>query len=65
MSYQHKRGKIQDNAIQALLHDPLFAMRIEKKRKGKGSYCRKAKHRVERFNEDGQVYALREFRHPH
>ena len=42
--YQHQRGTIRDNAIQALLHDPLFRQRVEKKRKGKGSYQRKAKH---------------------
>lgn len=42
--YQHQRGVIRDNALQALLHDPLFRQRIEKKRKGKGSYQRKAKH---------------------
>ena len=35
--YQHTKGIITDNAIQALLHDPLFS-------KGKGSYTRKAKH---------------------
>lgn len=42
--YQHQRGVIRDNAVCALLHDPLFRQRIEKKRKGKGSYQRKAKH---------------------
>lgn len=42
--YQHTKGKIQDNAIEALLHDPLFRQRIEKSQKGKGSYQRKAKH---------------------
>lgn len=42
--YQHKRGIIQDNAIQALLHDPLFKQRIERNQKGKGSYKRKEKH---------------------
>ena len=35
--YQHTKGVIADNAIQALLHDPLFKQRVEKKRKGKGS----------------------------
>lgn len=65
MRYQHKKGKIQDNAIHALLHDPLFAMRIEKKRKGKGSYSRQQKHASQRCNEDGQVYAGRELGHPH
>lgn len=42
--YQHKKGQINDNAIEALLHDPLFRQRIEKNRKGKGSYLRKTKH---------------------
>lgn len=42
--YQHKKGKIQDNALEALLHDPLFRQRVEKNRKGKGSFCRKAKY---------------------
>ncbi|WP_439234212.1 alternative ribosome-rescue factor A [Lonepinella koalarum] len=43
-TYQHGRGVIRDNAIQALLSDRLFRQRIEKKLKGKGSYQRKAKH---------------------
>lgn len=34
--YQHTKGQIRDNAIQALLHDPLFRQRIEQKQKGKG-----------------------------
>lgn len=42
--YQHTKGVITDNAIQALLHDPLFKPRVEKNSKGKGSYARKAKH---------------------
>ncbi|WP_439957133.1 alternative ribosome-rescue factor A [Providencia vermicola] len=42
--YQHKRGQIKDNAIEALLHDPLFRQRVEKNKKGKGSYIRKGKH---------------------
>ncbi len=34
--YQHTKGQIKDNAIEALLHDPLFRQRVEKKiRKGK------------------------------
>ncbi|EFB70508.1 Alternative ribosome-rescue factor A [Providencia rustigianii] len=41
--YQHKRGEIKDNALEALLHDPLFRQRIEKNKKGKGSYIRKGK----------------------
>ena len=42
--YQHTKGQIKDNAIVALLHDPLFRQRIEKNKKGKGSYLRKGKH---------------------
>ncbi|WP_071819198.1 alternative ribosome-rescue factor A [Erwinia tasmaniensis] len=43
-TYQHKKGIIRDNAIEALLHDPLFKHRIEVNQKGKGSYRRKEKH---------------------
>ncbi|MHA6312837.1 alternative ribosome-rescue factor A [Pantoea sp. S-LA4] len=42
--YQHTKGQIRDNAIEALLHDPLFRQRIEQKQKGKGSFKRKEKH---------------------
>ncbi|WP_414627514.1 alternative ribosome-rescue factor A [Lelliottia amnigena] len=42
--YQHKKGQIRDNAIEALLHDPLFRQRVEKNKKGKGSFLRKGKH---------------------
>ncbi|HIC7646930.1 TPA: alternative ribosome-rescue factor A [Serratia liquefaciens] len=42
--YRHTKGKIQDNAIEALLHDPLFRQRVETNTKGKGSYRRKDKH---------------------
>ncbi|ECI5870432.1 alternative ribosome-rescue factor A [Salmonella enterica subsp. enterica] len=42
--YQHKKGQIKDNAIEALLHDPLFRQRVEKNKQGKGSYLRKGKH---------------------
>lgn len=42
--YQHKKGIIKDNAIEALLHDPLFRQRVEQNKKGKGSYQRTAKH---------------------
>ena len=42
--YQHQKGTIRDNALEALLHDPLFRARIEANKKGKGSYRRKAKH---------------------
>ncbi|MGV7091049.1 alternative ribosome-rescue factor A [Siccibacter turicensis] len=42
--YQHTKGKINNNAIEALLHDPLFRQRVEKNQKGKGSFQRKGKH---------------------
>lgn len=42
--YQHTKGQIRDNALEALLHDPLFRQRIEQKQKGKGSFKRKEKH---------------------
>lgn len=42
--YQHQKGVIQKNALEALLHDPLFKQRIEKNKKGKGSYQRKRKY---------------------
>lgn len=41
--YKHQRGNITDNALKALLRDPLFKQRIEKNKKGKGSYQRKEK----------------------
>ena len=37
---QHGRGEIQDNALQALVTSPLFKQRIERNKKGKGSYRR-------------------------
>jgi len=39
--YKHQKGTIQNNALQALLHDPLFKQRVERNQKGKGSYRRK------------------------
>ncbi|WP_445497977.1 alternative ribosome-rescue factor A [Photorhabdus sp. SF281] len=44
ITYHHKKGVIKDNAIEALLRDPLFKQRVEKNKKGKGSYQRKGKH---------------------
>lgn len=37
--YQHTKGQIKDNAIEALLHDPLFRQRVEKNKKGKEVIC--------------------------
>lgn len=42
--YQHTKGQIKDNAIEALLHDPLFRQRVEKNKKGKAVTCEKEKH---------------------
>lgn len=58
-AYQHGRGIIRDNALQALLHDRLFRQRIEKKLKGKGSYQRKPKHAGKAFEKpDHKISAL-------
>ncbi|MFO6423078.1 alternative ribosome-rescue factor A [Motilimonas sp. KMU-193] len=43
ISYLHTKGKIKESAIKAVLHTPLFKQRVEKAKKGKGSYNRKAK----------------------
>lgn len=40
--YQHTKGQIKDNAIEALLHDPLFRQRVEKIRKEKEVICERA-----------------------
>lgn len=42
--YAHQRGYIKESAVKALVTDPLFRSRVERNRKGKGSYQRKAKH---------------------
>ena len=60
--YEHTRGVIKDNAVMALLHDKLFCQRIEKKRKGKGSYQRKAKHAGKMFEKpDYKFFDYRNF----
>ena len=41
--YRHTKGVINDNALQAILYDPLFRQRKEQNRKGKGSYRRKSR----------------------
>ena len=46
MSYQHKRGVIRESAVKAMVHDPLFRHRVEKSKKGKGSFKRKDKHKT-------------------
>ena len=60
--YEHTRGVIKDNAIMALLHDKLFRQRVEKKRKGKGSYQRKAKYAGKMFEKpDYKFFDYRNF----
>ena len=59
--YQHTKGQIKDNAIEALLHDPLFRQRVEKNKKGKGSYLRKEKHGKGYGREASGKQALRFF----
>ena len=71
--YQHKKGIIKDNAIEALLHDPLFRQRVEQNKKGKGSYQRNTKHckrgnweasgkQANRFFTTGLLFFTSEFR---
>ena len=62
MAYHHQRRVIKENAIQALLHDKLFRQRVERNKKGKGSYQRKAKH-ANRYYEkpDNKISMIRDF----
>ena len=61
LTYQHQRGVIKDNAIQALLHDKLFRQRIERNKKGRGSYQRKAKHASRYYEKpDNKISMLRD-----
>jgi len=39
------RGKIKDNALKAAVTSQLFRQRVEKAKKGKGSFSRKMKHK--------------------
>ncbi|WP_289847788.1 alternative ribosome-rescue factor A [Vibrio hepatarius] len=39
------RGEIKDNALKALVTSPVFRARVEKAKKGKGSFNRKLKHK--------------------
>ncbi|MFD1805268.1 alternative ribosome-rescue factor A [Pasteurella oralis] len=62
LPYQHQCGVIRDNALQALLHDPLFRQCVEKKRKGKGSYQRKEKHVGRYFAKpDDKIFNVKDF----
>lgn len=57
MKYQHQRGEIQESAMKALVTDKLFRARVERNRKGKGSYQRKEKH-VKRNYENATINIL-------
>ena len=39
------RGEIKDNALKAMVTSKLYRARVEKAKKGKGSFTRRAKHR--------------------
>ncbi|HGO5856670.1 TPA: alternative ribosome-rescue factor A [Mannheimia haemolytica] len=43
--YLHQRGQIKESTVKALVTDPLFRQRVERNRKGKGSYRRQEKHK--------------------
>ncbi|MDE1263563.1 alternative ribosome-rescue factor A [Vibrio aestuarianus] len=43
------RGQIKDNALKAVVTSQLFRMRVEKAKKGKGSYSRKEKYSGREF----------------
>tara|TARA_Y100000588_G_C14081892_1_gene850545 strand:+ start:920 stop:1144 length:225 start_codon:yes stop_codon:yes gene_type:complete len=43
--HDHHRGEIKDNAIKALVTSVLFKSKVEKPKKGKGSYQRSNKHK--------------------
>ncbi|MBH5329481.1 alternative ribosome-rescue factor A [Eikenella sp. S3360] len=40
MAHQTNKGKIRDNALKALVRSNLFRHKVERKKKGKGSYHR-------------------------
>ena len=40
MKHQHNKGKISDNALKALVRSNLFRHKVERNKKGKGSYNR-------------------------
>ncbi|MEE1673391.1 ribosome alternative rescue factor ArfA [Agarivorans aestuarii] len=41
LAHEHGRGQINDNAIKALVTSQLFKSKVERPKKGKGSYTRK------------------------
>ncbi len=52
--YQHTKGQIKDNAIEALLHDPLFRQRVEKIRRGKAVTCEKENMAIRNWEASGK-----------
>lgn len=51
-AYSHRRGKIKEGAVKALVSDQLFRCKIERSKKGKGSYRRKAKYKKDHLDSD-------------
>jgi len=45
METEFGRGTIKDNALKAVVTSQLFKQRVEKAKKGKGSFSRKMKHK--------------------
>lgn len=52
MKNDHGRGTIRDNALAALVTSKAYQAKIEKPKKGKGSYARKSKHKNSRKYDD-------------
>lgn len=53
MKHEHKRGKIKDSALAALVTSPTFKAKVFAKKKGKGSYSRKTKHKSYNHHQNG------------
>jgi alternative ribosome-rescue factor len=47
MKHDHQRGVIKSNALHALVTSPLFRAKTEGSKKGKGSYVRKSKNKLQ------------------
>lgn len=54
--YSHQRGDIKESVVKALVTDPLFRHKVEKNRKGKGSYRRYEKHKKVVYAKDETPY---------
>lgn len=55
MKNDHGRGTIRDNALAALVTSKAYQAKMEKPKKGKGSYMRKSKYK------NSRKYSYREF----